>query len=418
MNHEFLQSLTNEWNSLADELYQDFPAGGAEGILPPHFVRATFPKIGGSLIHLQDQAFDCWAFLLPGVGRLKRDWTLRINYLIDIDGEKKAQAEKQLSERITVSNLGENVVVFDVSAKRQEKFQEEILQRLGDGIRISRPSSFQARVAENLHRQVWNVEDLAFLYPYDLYHPESGLATQLVASQENHVIGFLFGFYGKGKQWFGPDIGFQKGKWVESQLLAVDSDHRRTGLAKRLKFIQREQALRENIDLIHWTVDPLQAGNAFLNFNQLGAVSSQFYPDYYVFRNDLNRITPSRIGMSWMLNSDRVRACAAGELMGWDFVNLVHDSGVEIISPPDLKSEDQRHDGSAWIPQGEHVLVEIPADWNEIQRRENIDTAITWRTASDMVFKQLLAGNGGNYALVGIVRDSDSDRVYLIADKV
>lgn len=417
MNHEFAQGLTSEWNSLVDELYQDFPAGGAEGILPPHFVRATFPKIGSRLIHLQDQAFDCWAFLLPGTERLKRDWTLRVNCPIDVDGEIKSQIDKRLSEWIAVSNLGENVFVFDVAAKRQEEFQEKIFQQSGDGIRISRPSSFQARAAENLHRQVWNVEDLAFLYPYDLYHPESGLATQLVASQKDRVIGFLFGFYGKGKQWYGPGIGFQNGKWIESQLLAVDSDYRQTGIAKKLKLIQRDHALREGIDLVHWTVDPLQAGNAFFNFNKLGAVAAQFYPDYYVFRNDLNRITPSRIGMSWMLNSDRVRACVAGESTDWNFSSLIHDSGVETISPPDLMPEGQRHDDSAWTLQGERVLVEIPADWNEIQRREDIDMATTWRTTSDMLFKQLLVGNGGNYALVGIVRDRNSDRVYLIAEK-
>lgn len=407
MNHEFAQGLTSEWNSLVDELYQDFPAGGAEGILPPHFVRATFPKIGGRLIHLQDQTFDCWAFLLPGTEKLKRDWTIRSH---------RVNAGPN-PEPIFMANL-DSASVFDVSIKRQEEFPEKILHQLDDEIRISHPSSFQAKAAENLHRQVWNVEDLAFLYPYDLYHPESGLATQLVASQKDRVIGFLFGFYGKGKQWFGPDIGFQKGKWVESQLLAVDSDYRQTGIAKKLKFIQRDHALREGIDLIHWTVDPLQAGNAFFNFNKLGAVAAQLYPNYYVFRNDLNRIIPSRIGMCWMLDSDRVSACVAGESTDWNFVSLDHDSGVETVSPPDVMPESQLQDDFAWIPQGERILVEIPADWNEIQRRENIDMAITWRIASDMVFKQLLAGNGGNYALVGIVRDPDSDRVYLIADKL
>lgn len=407
MNHEFAQGLTSEWSSMVDELYRDFPAGGAEGILPPHFVRATFPKIGGCLVNLSYEDCNCWMSLLPGGDRLKQDWTLRVNRPIDVDDEIKSQIDKRLPEWIAVSNLGENVFVFDVVAKRQEEFREKILQQLGDGIRISHPSSFQAKAAENLHRQVWNVKDLAFLYPYDLYHPESGLATQLVASQENKVIGFLFGFYGKGKQ----------GKWIESQLLAVDSDYRQTGIAKKLKLIQRDHALREGIDLVHWTVDPLQAGNAFFNFNKLGAVAAQFYPDYYVFRNDLNRITPSRIGMSWMLNSDHVRECVVGESTDWNFASLIHDSGVEIILPQDLMPEGQHQDDFAWTPRGKRVLVEIPADWNEIQRA-NIDMAIAWRTASDIVFKRLLTGNGGNYVLVGIVRDSDSDRVYLIADKV
>lgn len=409
---------TEEWNFLVDRFYQDFPGGGVEGTLPPHFFRATFPKIGGRLSHFQNEKFNFWTSFFPGADRLKRDWTLRVNYPLDFDIGQRNQVEGRLRDWIAIANIGEDIFTFDVPAKRQEEFQEKILQYLGDGIRISHPSSFQAKAAENLHGQVWNVKDLAFLYPYDLYHPESGLATQLIASQENKVIGFLFGFYGKGKQWFGPDIGFQKGKWIESQLLAVDPDYRRTGLAKRIKFIQRELSLQEGIALIHWTVDPLQAGNAFLNFNQLGAVSAQFYPDYYVFRNDLNRVTPSRIGMSWILDSDRVCACATGELLDWNFVKLTHDSGVEIISPPNLIPAGQHQEVLEWVPQGERILVEIPADWNEIQRNENIDMAVTWRTASDMAFKRLLTGNGGNYVLVGIVRDSDSDRVYLIADKV
>lgn len=407
-----------EWNFLVDRFYQDFPKGGAEGTLPPHFLRATFQKIGGRLIHVQDENLHCWISFLPGTDRVKRDWTLRVNYPVDFGLKQKAQAESRLQEWIAAANVGEDIFVFDVSAKRQEEFLEKEVFRFNDGIWVSHPSSLQARASEHLHRRVWNVEDLAFLYPYDLYHPESGLATQLVASQDHKVIGFLFGFYGKGKQWFGADIGFQNGQWVESQLLAVDPPYRRIGLAKRLKFIQREQALQEGIDLIHWTVDPLQAGNAFLNFNQLGAVSAQFYPDYYVFRNDLNRITPSRIGMSWMLNSDRACSCVAGEPVDWDVSSLLHDSGVETISPPDLMPESQSYNDSAWIPQGERVLVEIPADWNKIQSRENIDMVITWRTTSDLVFRRLLVGNGGNYTLIGAVRDLNRERVYLIADKV
>lgn len=78
-------------------------------------------------------------------------------------------------------------------------------------------------------------------------------------------------------------------------------------------------------------------------------------------------------------------------------------------------SAGKHQDDLAWVPQGERILVEIPA---ERMPRSKLRGGLTWRTASDMVFKQLLAGNGGNYALVGIVRDSDSDRVYLIAEKV
>ena len=60
------------------------------------------------------------------------------------------------------------------------------------------------------------MDDPSFLYPYDLYHPDAGLATRLVAVDDTEVIGFLFGFYGNGKQWYGSKRGFQRGQWIES----------------------------------------------------------------------------------------------------------------------------------------------------------------------------------------------------------
>lgn len=55
-----------------------------------------------------------------------------------------------------------------------------------------------------------------------------------------------------------------------------------------------EHAVAQGICAIHLQFDPLQYVNAALNFGLLRAVSFTFTPDYYPFRNALNRSPASR----------------------------------------------------------------------------------------------------------------------------
>ena len=132
-----------------------------------------------------------------------------------------------------------------------------------------------------------------------------------------------------------------------------------------MKLTQRQLALEDGIKLIRWTVDPLQAGNAFLNLNELGGIAMHFYPDYYPFRNDLNRVRASRIAISWFLESERVQERITGGKKILNFKDFKLDSSTEIVIPvDDSGSSIRQFDYSNWKPQGSNLLVHIPSNCN------------------------------------------------------
>ena len=96
-----------------------------------------------------------------------------------------------------------------------------------------------------------------------------------------------------------------------SHRLAVLEDWRSAGIGTRLKWFQRTWALERGIQAIHWTVDPLRAGNAELNIRRLGASAAQYMEDYYGVMSGINAGAPSdRILVEWQLSAPQVIAHA------------------------------------------------------------------------------------------------------------
>lgn len=106
------------------------------------------------------------------------------------------------------------------------------------------------------------------------------------------------------------------GGWVDhrprlvSDLLAVRPGHRNLGLGAELKKLQAAVALAAGFDLIVWTVDPLRAANARLNFEKLGATAHHYQENRYgtAFGAGLYGALPSdRLHLAWPITTDRVR---------------------------------------------------------------------------------------------------------------
>lgn len=395
-----------QWNERIDEIWENLPSG-EDGLLPIHFLRSTYPKIGGQLVQHADGSNRFWGLLLPG---RDHDWTLRAHWL-HADAEFKTRTQAKIITLLDSLSTG-STHWYETSQRRQEKFFGEVLENQ-DSYTVASPDSNQARLAIDLQRRIWNVSNPPFVYPFDLYHPKSGFATRLVALRDSKVYGFLFGFYARGKQWFGNNE--KNDKWLESQLLGIDPAARRMGIARQLKLSQRQQALEDGIALIHWTVDPLQAGNAFLNLNGLGGVAVYFYPNYYPFQNDLNRVRASRVGISWLLNSDRVRTRVDGDKPDLSFGNLAADSSTEIVAPISFV-DGKMLDVPNWKPDGEILLIQIPRDWNTIQR-DDLKLAQIWREVTDAIFSKIIGTGGDDYALTAVVKDPENAFVYLVAER-
>jgi predicted GNAT superfamily acetyltransferase len=101
-----------------------------------------------------------------------------------------------------------------------------------------------------------------------------------------------------------------------SHVMAVAKDYQNKGVGARLKWAQREKALREGRKLIKWTWDPMLARNAHFNLNRLGAVVENYLDDFYGvdYGADERLGLPSdRLSATWHIDSARVTALAKGE---------------------------------------------------------------------------------------------------------
>jgi predicted GNAT superfamily acetyltransferase len=84
-------------------------------------------------------------------------------------------------------------------------------------------------------------------------------------------------------------------------------------LGRRLKLLQREDALARGIELIEWTFDPLEIKNAYLNIEKLGAISRRYNINQYgITSSPLQGGLPSdRLIAEWWLKSKRVETLLA-----------------------------------------------------------------------------------------------------------
>ena len=101
--------------------------------------------------------------------------------------------------------------------------------------------------------------------------------------------------------------------YLHSHMLAVRKEHRNGGLGRRLKLLQREEALARGIELIEWTFDPLEIKNAYLNIEKLGAISRRYNINQYgITSSPLQGGLPSdRLIAEWWLKSKRVETLLA-----------------------------------------------------------------------------------------------------------
>src|SRR3954469_24594815 len=93
-----------------------------------------------------------------------------------------------------------------------------------------------------------------------------------------------------------------------SHMLGVAPGARGEGLGLRLKLAQREHAMRDGIELIEWTYDPLQTLNAHFNFARLGVVVENYEENIYgESASPLHRGTPTdRFVAQWRLTAPHV----------------------------------------------------------------------------------------------------------------
>ncbi|MGA2022845.1 MAG: GNAT family N-acetyltransferase [Candidatus Sulfotelmatobacter sp.] len=168
-----------------------------------------------------------------------------------------------------------------------------------DAIAIRRCEGLdELRACVALQKEIWNFTD-AELVPLRMFVVAEKVGGQVMgAFAGEQMVGFALSV-----------PGTRSGHvYLHSHMLAVAKEYRNGGLGRRLKLLQREDALARGIELIEWTFDPLEIKNAYLNIEKLGAIVRRYNINQYgITSSPLQGGLPSdRLIAEWWLKSKRV----------------------------------------------------------------------------------------------------------------
>lgn len=200
--------------------------------------------------------------------------------------------------------------------------------------------------------------------------------------EAGELAGFVFGM-----------TGLEEGHVVHwSDMLAVRTGLRDSGLGVSLKAYQRDVMLARGIDTILWSFDPLEAKNAYLNVVKLGAFSREYVEDMYGQTDSpLHRgIGSDRLVARWMVGAGRslgggVDPTGATRVLGAE----PNSERVHVLpEEPDLSATSVR------------LLVAVPSDIQSLKAADPV-AAAEWRARTRAT---LTCYMGQGYAVRGFVR--------------
>jgi predicted GNAT superfamily acetyltransferase len=271
------------------------------------------------------------------------------------------------------------------------------MARAGTTIRRARDlEDYQACI--DLQKVVWGFSEAADFAALPLLVVGNRLGGNVLVAQDNsgRCIGFSYALLAK-------KVDGQEIWWSHMTAVLPEVQNREVGL--RLKLRQREEALNEGIEEIHWTFDPLQSVNGHFNVSKLGVVVHHYEENIYGLTSSVlhHGLPTDRFVAEWRLNSERVReridlASPAVVLRDLDRIPYVNPGGAE----PRLDQEDQ------------DLLVEIPTRVRNLPAAEILRWQGDLRSACRHYFKM-------GYAVTDFIRlqkgDGDGDHAYYLLSR-
>jgi len=234
---------------------------------------------------------------------------------------------------------------------------------------------------EHMQIEVWGINNHIEIVPKDilLIVQKNGGLVLGAFDPSNKMVGFLFGFIGQ----------YSRLKFKHcSHMMGVLPEYRHHGVGENLKYIQRKLIQEQGLDLITWTVNPLEGVNASLNFGKLGVVCKTLLPNFYgEMEDELNKGLPSdRFEVEWWINSKRV-----AERIEEDKPTLSVDFFLESGA---LRVNHIESDGSTTIStenwNDRTILLEVPASFQEI-KLGSLEIALSWILQTRLCFQTAFA---------------------------
>jgi predicted GNAT superfamily acetyltransferase len=160
--------------------------------------------------------------------------------------------------------------------------------------------------AVRLQQEIWGFEEIELL-PLRLFVVATKVGGQAFGAFDGkRMIGFCLAI---------PGLKAGGKSYLHSHMLGVLPEYRDAHVGRRLKLMQREEALARGIDLVEWTFDPLEIKNAYFNMERLGAIVRRYVLNQYgTTTSHLHGGLPTdRCIAEWWIGSARAKAIVAGQ---------------------------------------------------------------------------------------------------------
>jgi predicted GNAT superfamily acetyltransferase len=249
-------------------------------------------------------------------------------------------------------------------------------------------ADFEASVA--LQREIWG-DDVREIVPPAILKvsQEVGGIAAGAFNLDGTLAGFVFGM-----------TGIKNGAPVHwSHLLAVADGFRDQGIGHRLKLYQRSRLQEAGVLLAYWTFDPLEARNAHLNLNRLGAKVERYVADMY--GADPVAQTDTIIG------TDRF-------VVRWDLAAPPASPATGLGEEAPIVTGDPADAAAAEPPLAEAPLVrvEVPRDIQWLKSTDP-DSARRWRHRTRRALAHYL---DRGYAIRGLLTNQSEARAFYVLE--
>jgi len=259
-------------------------------------------------------------------------------------------------------------------------------------------SLFDLKRTHDIQRQTWGYRDLMVIPYTQLVSVQHSGGTLLGAYLDGALVGFVYGYLGMS----GGNL------YLFSQRMGVLPNVQSKGIGTALKLAQREMMLRQGIDLIVWTYDPLLAKNAMLNIEKLGGVIRTYVREIYGrVDNPLQAgLATDRFLCEWHLMSDRVRERIHSDNQTPLPSDWLSNKDYRLVNYTNWNSDLPRPIAADLELDDDVLLVQLPSNIQTIKRRD-LSVARGWSTTTRSIFESYFRRG---YGITGFASDKELNK--------